>query len=137
MLLALTLLVLLNSCGSIKIKNSEVCAVKSFLQDGMFCAETLTDKRRELTFEQMVDFLEPNVRTNKGAAFCTSAQHYIEQKTTLEQACALLEDRCTVEIKQAIQGLERAANNTVYKTVTKPVVRIKKKQRYEPNFGDK
>lgn len=138
MLFASMSLVLVSSCGSIKIENAEVCSVKSFLQDGMFCAETLTQNKRELTFDEMVEFLEPNQDTMKGAALCMSLFQWNQMKTSLEQACELLDDRCTYNMKEHIQGLERIANETSLKSIIELDIEPQRQTKKcpSPNFGD-
>jgi len=139
MLLSLNLLGLLSSCAKIKIKNTEVCSVAGFLQDGMICGNTLKPERRVMTFDEMVNFLEPNIDTNKGAALCQSLEDWSSIKTSLEQACELLEDRCTFEMEETIQGLERVMNETSRKQLIDYNLYIPKKFKKKcpsPNFGD-
>lgn len=115
-LLASTLLV---SCKgiSVKIKNTEACAVAGTLDNGMMCGETLTDKKRSMLFGEMIKFLEPQeeVKDNqgnilvpkKGPAICQSIGDWNYMKTTLEQICVLVGENCSYEIKEVIKNLNK------------------------------
>lgn len=47
-----------------------------------------------------MEWLEP--QEGRGGAICRSDEDFTKQKTALEQACALLKNRCTPEMKEAI-----------------------------------
>lgn len=125
---ALTLLAL-PSCAGIEIKNGEVCTVAGVLQAGADCAETLTPKTRSMNFEALVDYLEPQlekkdakgkiVSPERGGAIIMSADYFNHIKTKLEQACSLLGDRCTYEIKEQIATLDAQSKGLQAKTLQK------------------
>jgi len=98
------------SCGSISLKNGTVCSVTSTLQNGMDCAETLTTKTKSIDFDEMVEFLEPNEDEFRAGALCMSTIDWNILKTTLDQACSLLENRCTKKIKKQIESIEGNVN---------------------------
>lgn len=110
-LLCSTLLALV-SCAGITLPNTKVCSVSGYLQDGMICAETLTTKTSEMTFDETISFLEADIDTKKPAALCQSASDWNKIKTALDQACELLKKRCTKEIKEQIASLENAVDST-------------------------
>jgi hypothetical protein len=95
--------------GCVTIPNTTACTVAGRLLDGGICAETLTGKTSEKTFEQMIDFLEPQLETPehpaRGGAICQSSEDYNKQKTALERACRLLGSRCSYELRQLIKSL--------------------------------
>lgn len=118
---------LLASCASIRIPETEVCGVAGVLQAGANCALTLSPKTREMTFEEFVEFLEPQpARTvngkklpERGAAMCQSADDFNKLKTTLEQACEKLGKNCTYEMKQTIASVSKNMTALQKKNSTK------------------
>ena len=90
------------SSGCVTIPNSESCSAAGSLARGAVCAESLTGKTRDMTFEEYLEFLEPNEK--RAGAVCQSAEDAGKVKTALEQACRMLGKRCTYEIQQAIAG---------------------------------
>ena len=111
-LLGLALLSL-SGCMSVRIPNTEICAVSGRLAMGANCANTLNDQTRQLNLGEFIDFLEPRVSPSgdvvKGPALCMSTIDFERLKTAIEQACTLLEQRCTYEMQEAI----RYANGNV------------------------
>jgi len=111
---------LLASCKSIsiKVKNTEACAVAGLLEGGMMCSDTLSPNKRSMDLGEMIKFLEPQNETKdesgnvvtpkKGPAVCQSLSDWNYMKTTLEQVCAILGDNCSYEVKEAIKGLNLA-----------------------------
>lgn len=116
--LNLFVLTLLGSCTRIDVKNTEACAVAGRLNAGANCSDTLTNKTREMNFNEFVDWLEPDPKTGRGAAVCQSAADWAAQKTALEQACAALKDSCTFDMKMKI----KKATGTIDKLVQKSEV---------------
>lgn len=114
--LLLSVLTLLVSCVDIKIQDTEVCTVAGKLIAGGDCAHTLKPDTRQMSFEEFVKFLEPQeeiknekgeiIQAARGPALCQSSNDWNKMKTTLEQACELLKDRCTYELKQTIERLD-------------------------------
>lgn len=61
---------------------------------------------------QFIDFLEakpdsPPDHPAKAAAICMSANDFNDLKTSLEQLCRKLGNRCNYELKKAIQNMAR------------------------------
>lgn len=110
--LALTSLV---NCTGLKIKDTKVCAVAGVMSAGMDCAHTLTPDTSSMLLDQTIEFLEPReaiknkkgqvVTPARGAAMCQSAADWNEMKTEMEEACKMLGDSCSLEIKEAIQSV--------------------------------
>lgn len=123
---ALFLSPLLLSCSTVPIPNSKEGTVAGVVQAGMDFAETNTGKIHELSMQEMFDFLEPqnarrcvpvpgfNVCADdqtqgqpvdlpaRAGALCRSDDDFTAQKIAVEQACALLKNRCTPEMKEEI-----------------------------------
>lgn len=95
---------LLNSCGHVQVPNTEFCTVAGTISAGAICAESITHKTRDMTFDEFLEFIEPGPA--RGGAICQSADDYNKLKTTLEQACRLLGNRCSFEIKRTIKAME-------------------------------
>lgn len=92
LLILCSLLLLLSSCASVTLPDTEICVVKGQLQHGMICSTTLSKKEREMDFDQTIDFLQAN--ESHGAALCQSSKDWLELKNALETACLLLAGRC-------------------------------------------
>ena len=105
-LLAITLF--LNGCGTVQIPNTEFCTVAGTISAGAICAETITHKTRDMTFDEFLEFIEPS--QNRGGALCQSAEDSAKLKTALEQACRLLGGRCSYEIRRTIATLRMLQN---------------------------
>lgn len=105
-------LALLSGCAGVTTPNTRECTVAGIVQAGMDCAMTNTGEISEMTFEEMVEWLEPQPErvdpvTGKtlparAGAVCRSDDDFTRQKIALEQACELLKSRCTPELKAAI-----------------------------------
>lgn len=80
--------------------DTEVCAVAGKMVLGADCANTLSDKKRSMTFEEFVEYLEPS--DTHGPALCQKTSDWNKLKTALEQACHKLGSQCTYEIQEAI-----------------------------------
>lgn len=111
----LALAVLLAGCKTVPIKNTRECVVAGVFQAGMDCSTTNTSQISQMDLEQMIVFLEPqgerlNAQGKKlparAGAVCRSDEDFTSQKTSLEQACVLLRDRCTPELKEHIEGMQ-------------------------------
>lgn len=122
----------LSSCMTVP--NTTTCTAAGTMSAGLICAETLTDKTRELTFEEMIDMLEPQDAREcvpleglsvcasspdpasasvklpaRGGAIVQSAEDWNKNKTALEEACRLLGGQCSYEVQKAIGRMEAAA----------------------------
>lgn len=97
-----------SSCGTnIKIHNSTICSVAGKLAAGAICADTLSDTTKDLDLNEFIEFLEPNELTGKGPAVAMSSQDFMEIKTSLQQACTSLGNKCEYETKRVIKTMER------------------------------
>lgn len=94
--------------GCVTIPNTRECTAKGRLLDGAMCAETITGRQIEMTFEEYLAFLEPTPERPgapaRGGAICRSAEDFTRQKNALEKACRLLGNRCTYEMRMVIQN---------------------------------
>lgn len=113
LLLILCILISLPSyftgCASLKVPNTEICAVKGKLHDGMICATTLSDKQRELDFEEAFEFL--HATEEHGAALCQTSKDWTKIKNAIESACSLLGDRCKKKRGNDVLSLVNAIEN--------------------------
>jgi len=101
-LLSLSLTV--SSC--VTLPNTKACSVAGTLLGGAICAETLTGVKSEMTFDEYMEFLEPQeAPTPRAGAICQSAEDWGKQKTALEQACRELGSNCKKETRQALEKL--------------------------------
>ncbi len=100
----------------VTVPNVGACSVAGTLSAGAICAETLTDKKWEMTLDEFLDFLEPQperqdpadvskILPARAGAICQSADDWNAMKTALEQACRELGSRCSYQVKQAIVSL--------------------------------
>lgn len=96
---------LLSACAGVTLPNTEACAVAGVLGAGANCAMTLSDKTREMDVLEFIQWLEP--QKDRGPAICQSSEDYEKIKTALEQACAILENRCTKEMIAALKNVDR------------------------------
>lgn len=105
---------MLAGCKTVEIKDTRECTVAGVFQAGFDCATTNSSEVSQMDLEQSIEWLEPQPeRTDpvtkkklpaRAGAICRSDEDFTAQKTQLEQACALLRDRCTPEIKKAIES---------------------------------
>lgn len=106
---------MLVSCGSVTLPDTEICAIKGQLTNGMFCSTTISRTERELTFEESVDFLHAN--EERGAALCQSAYDWVRLKNALEAACVLLGKRCKKSLKNEIKSLAKSISKIKSKSL--------------------
>ena len=109
-LLLVSLFALIVSCEDqkkkIEIPNLEICSVAGSMLMGANCAETLTDKTKEIDFDSLIEILEPNQK--RGGAMIISAHDFMLLKTALDSACVALKDRCADEVKHALKKTDEA-----------------------------
>lgn len=99
-----TLFITLANCSTIRVPSVEWCASRG--GKGALCQDSHDKKRnRVLTLEQWYDFLTP--KADKGPALCLSSEDFSKNKTAIEQMCARLKDRCTIEMKKEIQSYDQ------------------------------
>lgn len=101
------------SCKGVVIKETEFCGVSGLVTHGADCATTIENKTRSMSMEEFIDFLTPDPTRNKSGALCQSVDDVIANKTSLEQACKLLKNRCTKEMKQMIESFDSAVKHVV------------------------
>lgn len=108
--------------GSIIIPNTTACTVAGVFSAGGFCAETLTNKVRDLSMNEYLDFLEAQserpdpdhegqILPARAGAICQSTDDWNAQKTALEMACRVLGKHCTYELRQTIQVMQLMSEN--------------------------
>ncbi len=102
-------LVVLSSC--VTIPNTMVCTAAGRLSVGAICAETLTAKTSDMTFDQYIAFLEPQPAISglpeRSGALCQSSDDWNKMKTALEQACRELGAACSNDTKASIANLSK------------------------------
>lgn len=96
----------ITSCGTIKIHDTEVCTVAGVLSAGVNCTKVVSGDKRELTFEELIEMLEPSEA--HGPAVIIPLKDFIKLKEQLEQACVHL--RCKKEVKKKLNLLVRNLN---------------------------
>lgn len=105
---------LLASCAEVKIRETRFCSVAGVLIAGMDCGYDLSDKTDSMTFDEMVEFLEPQperpdpkdpnkMLPARAGAMCQPADDWNHKKTVLEQACKMLGKRCSWQLKEMIR----------------------------------
>lgn len=102
----LVLALLFSGCGTL-VPNTRACTAAGSIASGAICAETNTGKTSEMTFDEFLNFLEPQTNPERAGAICQSTEDWNKLKTALEQACRGLGKRCTYEIKSAIKTINR------------------------------
>ncbi len=111
-LLSLFVSMALSACrgGHLVVPNVENCTVAGVIAAGAFCSETITGKTRDLTMNELFDFLEPQAAHDdvpaRAGAVCQSAEQWNAQKTVLEQACRILGKDCTYEMQQTVRSMQ-------------------------------
>ena len=109
----LTLLSLcaLTSCTKVEIPNITVCTVAGRLRAGALCAESLSYKTYNLSYEAFLRRLEPAAATKTEPAragyMCMTATDFSRMKTALQQACVAMKKKCTYELQAALQHVEQ------------------------------
>ncbi len=92
-LLWLSFFVVLPSCKKVVMPDVTGWSVAGILAAGMNGAATGHDETKEMNFAQTVKFLEDG-------AICFSAEDRKKEQIARDQACVLLKDRCTYEMKE-------------------------------------
>ena len=115
-LLSLCSTALLASCVHVQVPNVRKCSVRGLIRLGANCAETNTGKTSELTYEELVDYIQAlperpdpanpgQMLPKKGAAIITSSLDAGAEKTAMEEACRALGSKCSYELQQSIKTL--------------------------------
>lgn len=96
------------SCAHVQIPDTKHCTVRGRLAHGANCSTTISNKQEKMDLNAFVKFLEPDEESGKGGAICTPSEDYRKAKTAIEQACAMLGKKCSLEV---IEVLDRITNN--------------------------
>lgn len=108
LLVSLISFALLTSCTHVQIPNVKVCAVAGVTAAGADCVHSLSDETEQLTLDQLIAMLEPQLDPPRGAAMIISSEDFTRLKTAMEQACAKLKG-CTKEVDKVnvkVEGLQ-------------------------------
>lgn len=101
------------SSGCVTIPNTRPCTVAGLLSAGAICAETLTGKTSEITFDEVIDMITPRPASEgvpaRAGAILLTTDDYNRMKTALDQACRELGTRCKREVKDTIEAMDRFA----------------------------
>lgn len=102
------------SCQKQEIPNTVSCTPAGRLFDGGMCVEAHTGRKKDLTLEQFIDFLEPKPAhtdlkgkkvPDRFGAMCMSADDYNKIKTALDKLCTRI--ACTYDVKQIIEEIDK------------------------------
>ena len=102
----LSCLILVN-CANVPVSDGEYCTVKGKLSYGMKCVRQLSGKKRQMTFDEVLDFLQADEESGKGAAVCQSSKDFAANKSSLEALCKVSNNMCKPEHKKAIKNLDK------------------------------
>lgn len=98
---------LLSGCPEdIVIPNTTLWTIPGQIADGMIGHETNTSVLKEINYDEVIKFLEPQVEPQRAGAICQTAADANKIKTILEIACRDLGDHCTYEMHQTITALK-------------------------------
>jgi len=115
-------LLALSFIGCVTVPNVTVCSVAGYLSDCAstvgstcaICAQTQTTVTSQLTFPQLLEFLEAQPATPTapahGAAIIISDADWSALETALEQACRELGPDCKTEVSQALNMMFKVRN---------------------------
>jgi predicted ATP-grasp superfamily ATP-dependent carboligase len=95
----------LSSCGSVTIHDSNVCAIAGVVSAGANCNTIISGIKTQLDEDELIKMLEPN--KDRAGAIIIPAKDFVDIKTSLEQACVLLKNRCTEEVKKNIKLISK------------------------------
>lgn len=110
----------LSSCGTVKVKDTTECVVAGVFVAGFDCATTNSSQISQMDLEQSIQWLEAQperrdfdnpekILPARAGAVCRSDEDFTAQKIALEQACALLKNRCIPEVKAVIANMNRVS----------------------------
>lgn len=74
---------------------------------GANCANMLSENTREMTLEELIEFLTPNEKEGRAGAVIMSTKDFEKQKTTIELLCIKLGNQCSPQVKEQIQKLSK------------------------------
>lgn len=96
------LLFIASSCGSLTLKDTKACTVSGVLSAGVNCVSAVSGTKTQLTFEELIDMLEPN--SERAGAVIIPFNDYIEIKKSIETACTYV--RCKKKSTLIIKNIE-------------------------------
>lgn len=91
----LLFVLILSSCGQIRLNNSEWCGDLGDL--GASCFKTHSDESRDITKDEWDQ--------ERFGQVCTQAENFSNMKTALQKLCYLTK-KCTIEEKKILNSLE-------------------------------
>ncbi len=91
-----------SSCGTVTLKDTKACTVSGVLSAGVNCVNAVSGTKTQLTFEELVDMLEPT--SERAGAVIIPFDDYIEIKKTIESACVYV--RCKKKSTKIIKNIE-------------------------------
>jgi hypothetical protein len=110
-LILLFLIFSITSCGSIQVHDTKVCNVAGVLSAGLSCTKAVSGEKTEMTFEELVDMLEPT--SERAGAVIIPFDDFVDLKQELESACVYI--RCKKSDKKKLNKLINNLNNFLYK----------------------
>jgi len=100
------------------------CSPAGAVFAGGICSHTNHDETFDLSFDEFINFLEPQEakagRPAKGAAVCFSSIDTQKIVTELKTACRLLKKSCSFETKKLIASMQAGQTILAKKSAIKP-----------------
>lgn len=101
---------LLNSCGSVKLKNSEWCG--SLGSQGAACFFTLSETEERLTLQQFAERWT-DLSNPDGVQLCTTTSTFADLKGVIEKLCSDHEGACTYDQTEQVYQLSQKIDKAV------------------------
>lgn len=111
---------LLVSCTTLKSPNLKGCQVAGILAGGAYCAYTQTEETQNLTAQEFIKFLEPDLVTEEPGAVCIPFSDVMKMKIFIAQACRKLGNSCTKEMKDELKKTSDRITNLAERTRKRP-----------------
>lgn len=92
------IILILQSCGSVKLRDTQVCFVAGVVEAGADCARMVSGHKTTKDFDGLIDMLQPSETEKRGGAAIIPIDDFIEIKKMIESACQYV--RCKKEIKE-------------------------------------
>lgn len=82
---------------------------------GAICQNSISEKNREMTNKEWIDFLEARlddpkteIDEGKGPALCASSKDFARVKTAIEQLCEAKKSQCRMEqVQQVFRRMDK------------------------------
>lgn len=125
--LCLSLSLLLVSCA-VKVPDVKACATAGVFSAGADCVTTISGKHEELSFDQWLEFLEPQPEKNlpdgkkvpeRGAAVCVSSDDWTALKTAIMKLCEKVGSWCKKEEQEKIEAVSANVEGLQAKVMAK------------------